>query len=44
MEDEDDAANELRAVQTAEAFIMLAHASRYGFAEERFLKDCGFVR
>lgn len=34
---------ELRAVQTAEAFILVAHASGTPFDETRFLRDCGFV-
>ena len=35
---------ELRAVQTAEAFILLAHSSRFPFDETKFLQDCGFIR
>lgn len=35
--------DELRAVQTAEAFILLAHASDYPFDETAFLRDCGFL-
>lgn len=32
-----------RAIQTAEAFILLAHASHLPFDETKFLRDCGFL-
>lgn len=41
-EDEDEA-NALRAVQTAEAFILLAHMCCPDFNETKFLQDCGFL-
>lgn len=35
--------NDYRAVQTAEAFILLIHSSGLAFDETKFLQDCGFV-
>lgn len=41
---EDDGANELRAIQTAEAFIILGVATSATFNVAQFLHDCGFRR
>lgn len=35
---------ELRAVQTAEAFIVLCDSTHYPLNQEAFLKACGFSR
>lgn len=42
--DVDNVASAIRAIQTAEAFILLAHSSDIYFDEMRFLQDCGFLR
>lgn len=39
----EDGADEYRAVQTAETFLLLAHASRFPLDETKFLRDCGFL-
>lgn len=41
--DEDDL-NEIRAIQTAEAFVILGLATSATFNSHQFLHDCGFTR
>lgn len=44
LEDEDDGSDVLRAVQTAEAFIVLCDSCHCDLDVTAFLKDCGFSR